>query len=273
MKITQEQFNKAKETFSKRSLNNSEKNLILSNIYSEVTKQKGVIVSPFGSYFAFLRQKAFVVVVAIAVLISGVSYASAQSLPGDSLYKIKVNLLEPTSLAFAFGEDSKNEYKISLLRERVDELKELKKRGEINEKSKNDSYRAINRNIKAIKNSAIFNKEGKNTYVSEQIRNYNNLMNPKLKLESDIEINHSEEKESQTEYQTEYQTEQSERNIIENEGVDSNFLKRVEDVSIDKEGGLNVEEKIKVDLIDKNNNLPLNNSRGVLNVEIKKPEL
>ena len=194
MKITREQFNKAQKTFSKKSLSDIQKHIILSNIYSEsevaITRP---VVSSSSSYFVFFRQKVFVAVAVVILLVSGTSYASAKSLPGDLLYGMKVNVIEPIGLALRFNEKSKNEYKISLLQKRVEELEKLKERGNINEDSQKASSEATNKNIKELEHSAIFDEKGGNVDVSEKLETYNNLIDAKLKIETNIKIDDNKE--------------------------------------------------------------------------------
>jgi hypothetical protein len=189
MKITREQFNTAKKTFSQESLSDTQKNTMLSHIYVESEQAVAKpTVSPLSFYFVFFKQKAFVAVAVIVFASLGTTYASAQSLPGDLLYGMKVNILEPTGLALRFSEESKNEYKISLLKKRVDELEKLKQKGKLNDDSKKASSDATEKNIRALENSAIFNEEGENEYVSEKVKIYNTLIDSELKIETRIEL-------------------------------------------------------------------------------------
>lgn len=187
--MTQEQFDKAQKTFSKKSLSDSQKQVILSNIYSQGAIPTQPVVSPLSSYFLFFRQKAFIATAVVVLLISGTSYASAQSLPGDLLYVMKVNVLEPIGLALRFSEEAKNEYRISLLKKRVDELEELKQMGEISESSKEDSSRVTNKNIKDLESRAVFNEEGENDTISKEVEVYNGLTDPELEIDTNIDTN------------------------------------------------------------------------------------
>jgi hypothetical protein len=191
MKITRKQFNKAQKTFTKRSLSNIQKHAMLSYIYSEsknITPRSLTTVSPWSSYFVFFRQKAFVAMAIIVLLVSGTSYASAMSLPGDLLYDIKVTIIEPIGLTLRFGEKSKNEYRISLLQKRVTELEKLRQRGGIDENSQRASSKATNKNIKELESNVMLNKQETNTYIYEKVKIYNSLVDSELKIETNIEI-------------------------------------------------------------------------------------
>lgn len=189
MKITQEQFNKAQKTFSKKSLSDTQKQSMLSKIYftSEVATTShlpGLFHSRLGGF----RAKALATGAIIALLVSGTSYASAMSLPGDLLYGMKVNVLEPIGLTLRLSEESKNEYRILLLEKRVEELERLRQRGEIGEESQKKSAEAANKNIKELESSAIFDEKGENADVSEKVNNYNNLIDATLKIETNMQI-------------------------------------------------------------------------------------
>ena len=87
MKIPREQFDKARKTFVQKSLSDSQKSTMLSNIYiSESKRHQTSVISPLSSYFFFFKQKVVVTFVAIILILSGTTYVSAQSLPGDLLY-------------------------------------------------------------------------------------------------------------------------------------------------------------------------------------------
>lgn len=232
MKITQEQFNSAKETFSKKFLSDIQKQTMLSNIYRDdkifISRP---IVSPFIAHFTIFRQKILVSVMIIVLLITGTSYASAMSLPGDLFYDVKVDILEPIAVAVRLSEESKNDYKISLLGKRVDELNELKKKGDIYEVSQKASSKATNKNVKELEKSAIFNEKGQNAVVSEKVKSYNELIDVNLKIETNIKIDD--------------QDFNDENELDVNEPVDG------QQNITDSEDGLIDEEEDNTDIIDK----------------------
>lgn len=253
MKITQEQFNEARKTFSKRSISDVKKNAMLSSIYSESMISNWSTPSLLSPYFSFFKQKTFVALAAVVLLISGTAHASAQSLPGDPLYGIKVNVLEPIRLTFRLSDRSKNEYKISLLKKRVDELEQLKKGGKISEDAKQDSSKATHKNIKALKNSAIFNKNGENTYVSEKVKIYNDLIDSGLGVETTIEIDNVKNPKLSEEV--------SQKEVLEKIGNSPNVSENL--------GGGNIDAKQQTDFlreensnIDRRGDLPLNIDGG-----------
>jgi len=189
MKITKKQFDTAQKKLSKKSLSGAQKQNMLAHIYANTQSPVDQpVVSPLSSYFLFFRQRAFVAVATLVLIFSGTSYASAQSLPGDLLYGLKVDVLEPIGLALQLSEEAKSNYKVSLLKKRIAELEELKERGAANEESQKASSKAANKNIKELEQSAIFSSEGTNEDVSEKIKMYNVLVDPALEIETTIEV-------------------------------------------------------------------------------------
>lgn len=272
MKITQEQFNSAQKTFTKKSLSVIQKQTMLSNIYRD-NKEFAIkpIVSPFISHFTLFRQKIAVSLAIIILLISGTSYTSAMSLPGDLFYDVKVDIIEPIGLVVRANEVSRNEYKISLLEKRVNELNKLKEKGDIYENSQKASFKATNKNVKELEKSAIFNEKGQNAIVSEKIKSYNELIDVNLKIETSIKIDDQdfedekelelvdiinkeediiiETEESLTEIEEDLiDTEEDITDIIDEEVDESNEIE-------DKEVEIDSKEKIK---IENEKELPLN---------------
>ena len=184
MKITQEQFNSAQKTFSQKSLSSSQKNIMLSNIYGgDIKVNQKVVISPFSSYFVFFRQKVFAFVIVFAFLLSTTIYASAESLPGDLLYGMKINALEPIGLALQTSIESKNDYKISLIQKRINELEKLDERGDLSDASKKQSLNAAIKIINTLKTSGMLDENGGNVDLLNKIRAYNFLIGSDLGIE------------------------------------------------------------------------------------------
>lgn len=259
MNITKKQFNKAKKNFSKNSIFDAQKNKMLSSILGNdgnISTQP--IISPLSSYFMIFRKKSFAVIVGVVLLISGTSYVSAQSLPGDLLYGIKTNIIEPVGLTLRFNDDKKNEYKMLLLQKRVEELEKLRERGRLDDNSQSVSSEATYKNINELENSAIFNKEGKNMTVSEKVKTYNSLIDSDFKIETNININNNENLNTQDNFIKDETRKDLEENLSE---LKSNDFKKEEEVEIEKD----------ILLKDKDNS-PLNIESN-LNIENKLPKL
>jgi len=190
MKISKEQFNTAQKTLSKKGLSYSQKNTMLSSIYAQNSEiEKGPVVSPLSSYFMFFQTKSFAVLTMILLVVSGTSYASAQSLPGDLLYSVKINALEPIVLVLQKDSKSKDEYRIILLQKRIDELEKLVKRNGIKKESEIESSKATQKNVKVLEKSAVFTEEGQNIKISNQIEKYNSLVSSDFEIKTSIHKN------------------------------------------------------------------------------------
>ncbi len=103
-----ELFEKSQKTFSRESLSNTQKETMLSAIYeadgSTVTPTEiplagpttdGPIVSPFSRRQVLFRRRSLSFALLALVALTGTTYASATSLPGDFLYKVKTTVIEP----------------------------------------------------------------------------------------------------------------------------------------------------------------------------------
>ncbi|MDB5189092.1 MAG: hypothetical protein JWL82_49 [Parcubacteria group bacterium] len=93
------------------------------------------IPSPFGTFFIALGSRRFsTYAMALAVLIvatSGVTFAAEGSVPGDSLYSIKVKVNEPVMVALAPTATGQANVAARIATRRVDEAVTLATRGEL----------------------------------------------------------------------------------------------------------------------------------------------
>lgn len=191
MKISEKQFNNAKEGFVKNSLSSDEKNKMLSNIYSNNTIEvidDVPVHSSISIYSLFIKQKVFVLAALLLFIFSGTAYAATNSLPGDVLYGVKVNVIEPVSLVLKFTEKSKSEYKLKLLEKRIQEVEILKSKYSFDLESKEESLSTTSKNIQDLNNSPIFNKSGVNKNLDIKVKNYNDLTNSNIGKDIDINV-------------------------------------------------------------------------------------
>jgi hypothetical protein len=72
----------------------------------------------------------------LAVFSSGVSYAAESSLPGDTLYPIKVEVNEEVQEFFRFTPEAKAEWDLERMARRMAEAEELSTQGKLSEKAK-----------------------------------------------------------------------------------------------------------------------------------------
>lgn len=185
MMLDEKKFNKARKSFSKKSLSNKEKNIVLSEIY----KKTGTEAEAFGlGHFLglFLNRKAIALAALILIFIgSGTAYGAVHSLPGDRLYGLKVNFIEPVGTALKFGGEARADYQMSLIEKRLDEIERLEGKGKLSEKAKKRSAEAVRRNVADLEVTAgvgIGVPE-----VGEIIDRYNSIISPEFKIDLNIE--------------------------------------------------------------------------------------
>ena len=187
MKIKEEEFNKSAEILKGVRLTEAEKSAMLSNIYrTEIAPEPSPIASPFIFSSLFMREKVMIALASLVLILTGGGYAAAGSLPGDPLYGIKVNVLEPLALQLTFDETAKDEYKIELLKRRVAELQELRLNANVNIASEEESYHAAEKNITELEASAVYNKNGVNVEIETSVNTYNSLISEPFQLETKI---------------------------------------------------------------------------------------
>ena len=87
------------------------------------------ILSPF----AFLARTPVIAVPLIFLVAFGAAsaYAASGALPGDILYPMKTNLIEPMRGLFALSDEAKAAWKVELAEERLAELEELAAKGKL----------------------------------------------------------------------------------------------------------------------------------------------
>jgi uncharacterized membrane protein len=190
MDINQKQFDRARENLAEQSLSDEKKQAILSDIYKQgsAPAQSGWGGIPLSRLFPARRVLAGAL--AVVLLLSGTTYAAAGSLPGDTLYGMKVNVLEPARLAFQFGQKEKAEYKLKLLEKRVEELKTLKQNSReqnkpVTDDSRQASRKATAETINRISATMAADQKDTRNYLQRKVKTYNRLVgaNANIKLQ------------------------------------------------------------------------------------------
>lgn len=85
-------------------------------------------------WLAYLRRPAGITVAAVLILAlssSGIAYAAEGALPGDTLYPIKVSVVEPVRVALAASPEAKASLQMAFAENRVDEAATLASRGKL----------------------------------------------------------------------------------------------------------------------------------------------
>lgn len=178
MENHESEFNKASALLKGVRLSEAERSAMLKNIYREAaaTSVTKAVPSPF-SFTAFFQNHRYASSFAVVVfLMAGMAEASALSLPGDPLYGIKINVVEPVALALQLSETSKNEYRVAVLQERIEEIQKLKAEGRLSFDAETISHVIAEENLAQIETSAMFTATGTNLKVSGQVETYNSLV-------------------------------------------------------------------------------------------------
>jgi len=262
MKINEEEFNKSAKLLKGVRLTEAEKSAMLSNIYqTEIAPEPSGVVSPFIFSSLFMRERVMIALASFVLILTGGGYAAAGSLPGDPLYGIKVNVLEPLALGLTFDESAKNEYKIELLQRRVAELQTLKLKADVNLASEEESYHAAERNITELEASAVYDKNGINAEIEASVNTYNSLISEPFHLETrvmkDILIPTSEEEPTEDEEENNLE-EILQRDSGKIEGIVTESLEGI-DEDIDETKNV-IEKKIEEKIEDVTN--PITESLG-----------
>lgn len=198
MKIREEEFNKAVNKLSQARLSNDRKDAMLKQFYA-ATKPKpdgeaGMIKSPWS--FSFIAAHRYASVCAVVLMMfGGTAYASTQSLPGDLLYNFKVEVMEPLTLSAYWDEDSREQYKVSRLQERIKELQALRESGHIDSEASYASYAATQKNVTDLETSAVFDKDGQNHEVSAFINSYNSIAEEEFRVKTVINLDDGDDQE------------------------------------------------------------------------------
>ena len=139
-----------------------ERSLLYSKLSSlPIPSPAKIIKSPYlaKSHFWTLG-KALIAACLIAVLGGGgLSYAAENSLPGDLLYPVKTNINEEIVSAIQFKQEAKIAWQEKMVERRLKELEDLKQKGKLNDKTKIQFEKHLERNLSNV--SELKNKYNK----------------------------------------------------------------------------------------------------------------
>ena len=149
------------------------RNIILSNY---------VLPTPYWSY------KKLVAVITVLLLIitgSGISFVAAESLPGDLLYPVKVNVNEGVINAMTLSSDAKAKLAADRANERLTEAEQLTVRGQLNSQNQAIIREKLKEHTNAVKtNVSILASEKK---PEEAVKVINDLKNSLTQHEATLE--------------------------------------------------------------------------------------
>lgn len=182
MNNQEKEFNEAAEGLKRVSLSANEKSAMLKSIYTAARESSPLTKntpSPFV-YSSFFKRRTLVALTVVFLMTATTSYASLASmgsLPGDPLYQMKVDVIEPIGLAMRLNEEERNDYRLALLKERVAEIEHLKESDRLMSHNEMASYRATQRTIADIEASSAFAIATESIeLISAQVETYNALI-------------------------------------------------------------------------------------------------
>lgn len=110
---------------------------LLASMENSAVRQDGKArhIERLGAFLTLIFRRKYMfaalfLVIAVA-LSGGVSYAAQNSLPGDALYGVKIQVNEKVRTAFAFSDEAKAKVETSLATERLEEAEELAVEGRL----------------------------------------------------------------------------------------------------------------------------------------------
>ncbi len=116
-------------------MTDEEKRLMKAGILISTMKQKAAVRSPFGWWFGHRLIVSFTAAILIIILSGGgIALAASESLPGDTLYSVKINMLEPLGSTLAVTPEKKAVRATTLASVRLNEAEHLAARGTLDQK-------------------------------------------------------------------------------------------------------------------------------------------
>lgn len=121
-------------------LTEAEKASMLKEVFSRP------VPSPYARYaraFAYIRKPAGLTLIAFFAFSSSVAYASQRALPGETLYAVKVKMVEPVVTALTFKAEKKLEWEAKKVERRIGEAEALAKEHKLDDEKAKDIERKI----------------------------------------------------------------------------------------------------------------------------------
>jgi hypothetical protein len=148
-------FNKAIKDIKKISLSKDEKSRIHDALkwYAEVNASIRSPYSVFSWTHRVNKKLSFVVAGLLIMLIASGStvYASQNALPGDVLYPIKVDVVEPLAVALAINTEARQRVQVSQVEERLKEAEALAVQGRLTASTSDEIKNVVQHDIESLK--------------------------------------------------------------------------------------------------------------------------
>jgi len=129
------------------------------------------VVSPL-SFTLHMRAWSFALILFLIVSSgAGIAFAAEDSLPGDTLYPVKVNVTEPVRVALARGDENQAQIEEKLLNRRLEETEQLALRGELSDDRKDIAHAALERQIQKMESRlAVLSAENTELFEDTSLR-------------------------------------------------------------------------------------------------------
>ncbi len=177
-----QKFKKGIEELRNIRLKDGEKSIGLARLRAYMKNNPAPVESPFWqpiNTFFFRNAAVYMVLLCLAVLSGGVIKASENSLPGDLLYPVKINVSEPLESAIIFNPVDKVNWEIEKIDLRMEEAENLAVSGNLNE----ENLGQIENNIDS--HSAAFSDRVKE---EEDKGNSQAVEDAKINLENNMDV-------------------------------------------------------------------------------------
>lgn len=145
-------FKKGIQEIKKASLSKNEKEGMLARL-TEYAEKNPINSVENVSWFTFVTKPAFAFVMASIVIIIGgnISYAAADSLPGDLLYPIKIHVNEKIKGAFTITPKAAAKWEEKKIENRLDEVERLVEKGEFDTQKRVQVEKEVEKNVEKIR--------------------------------------------------------------------------------------------------------------------------
>ena len=163
-------------------MSESDKDFIRKNLLSEISKTN----LPIPSYY---RAKYLAISTFLIFGSAGVSFAAENTLPGDFLYPVKININEKVAASLKFDPAKRAEYEITLANRRLEEMQTLQKENKLDTETKNNLQTNYNQHTITAQEKIILSEQGEATILNANLQDSINSAKKVFEIEGNINAN------------------------------------------------------------------------------------